>query len=367
MDWINKTYENGITGDAELGYFREVLTYYREGTIFESLFARPATLAVVALRDFNSALSAEERNWCFDSITNVLQHLILERESWDHQWDLRKYSLQDIGPVLYFTPSLVVLALGVPEKETRLKALFCQFILAPLHPHEFNKLFYAVRKDLWLGAPDFAYQCFVLLLAYGNLIEERSGWRKGYNDTDSETKAKETDDLIKQVLLDVHSINITIKLSHYASGFYSKAIAFVPANQDLEVFRKFTQGLLELHLESFDSGDRYDSASEYYEDREAVSHFVPRILLGQPMEFGQPIIDDLYKQYEEYESPHGRWSNKSNKEKFIESIVQNFIHAANLSEAASHEGIAIPSLSGVRLPIAVAHIMLIFDRNFVKE
>jgi len=341
LDWINNAIKNENNDKTQLGSFREALTYYREGKVSEPLFNRQGTLAVIGLRDFNGDLSVEERNWCIEAIVILLQHLILSREHWDYDMDGRKYHMQDVEPVLYFLPKLVVLSKGYPDKEARMKSIFFELILAPLHAHELSKLFRSVRKDLWRGDYDFAYQCFVLLLAYGALIDEKSGWRTGYGEPDTKRRTKDTDDLINKVLSDVHSVAVTIQLSPYRSGYYNKALTFVPANQNLEAFRRFAQGILELHLDFFQGRGRHERASEYYEDRTVISEFVPRILLGQPLSFGKAIVDDLYKRYQGSDEYPRILTTRSEKDKFIESIIQGFIYAANFSQDASEEGMQI--------------------------
>ncbi|WP_157757781.1 nSTAND3 domain-containing NTPase [Elizabethkingia occulta] len=262
------------------------------------IMVSPGTMASIALRDFSDQLQPEEIIWCCETIINLEEEKLSNKDSYAINLDL----LDNIAPLkglCYIFKANIDQILKLKVKE-----LVFRLLLKGLDERERIALQHAVIHDLALVEPAFVLNCWYGLAKAVEILQEQNKevernrmlYHQGKLSVGELHKSDEnnwSELLINSVVngnIDLPE-EIIVSLDLHTQWYLDDMLRIIPWNTTLPAHHKFIQDVLTLHI-SFLNNPK-SSMLDFYESRHAFTFYYPRYLLNQPTELSIPLFKQL--------------------------------------------------------------------------
>jgi hypothetical protein len=335
--WIDKAYNTPETSEARYIEWQEVYKHYSMRVVAEKLYSKPGTLAAVGLRDLNSKLTAEEKQWSVNTIYETLDAFVEDREEHDNSRQLNfDYQLMDVKPSLECLPRLfAIIKEEGPLKELKRRLLI--LLLSAIHEHEMNELLTAVRFQLWQLDFDFAKGTVYFLIKYAQLKQDNDGWRDDYGHRDEEAKTTTTEGLLQQTIeASLNHLDLTgVELNYFTTWYLNRAFVIVPSNIADEDLISFCIHYVQLHLEYLKT--ERDRSPNYYTERTNISRLFPSMLLHMSQARATEVADIFFDNYDQDTAKVLRFRRESEAQEFLSKIMEYTIRSLDSSVSTEDE------------------------------
>lgn len=252
---ISKSFElkEAISFDT----WKECYSHYLEGKNADFLYDRPVSLSIIGLRDFESELTVEQKQWCLDTIKNSITVILQDTFSRDYGLS-KSYNLMEKEIALSSFHFLFSSSKSEKEK-SELIALMTQTLFAPFGDHEIDKIVEYVRTVLFEKFPIEAKRIWFCLIKYSEFKKSNSHFRD-YHDEEKlkEKKLKEKAFVEEQSAIADISINIlTLDLEKNEGYLLARAFVITPYSTGEKLFSDFIKHFVQLLTEDLKLEENY--------------------------------------------------------------------------------------------------------------
>lgn len=252
---ISKAYE--LKEAINFHTWKECYSYYFNDENSEYLYDRPVSLSIVGLRDFESELTVEQKQWCLDSIKSSIAAIL--QDTFGHNYGLgRSYSLMEKGIALSSFHYLFSNAKRENEIN-ELIVLMTYTLFAPFGNHEMDKIVQYVRTVLFEKFPKEAKRVWCCLIKYSE-YKKSNPYFHDYHDQEKfkENKLKEQAFVEEQSVIADISIDIsTLDLKNNEGYLLARVFVITPFSSDEKLFSDFIKHFIRLLTEDLKSEENY--------------------------------------------------------------------------------------------------------------
>lgn len=289
-----------IEGDKEFSFddWLDCYDYYKDKRERDYTYDRPATAAILGLRDFKQQLNEDQKTWCVKAITEV--NTVVIQDTFE-----RSFNRDNSFNLMEKMTSLKATHLIYPEtlegdKNLVLEMVF-RFLSGPFPEHEVHDLISYVRDEFFKMFPKEAKQIWVGTIKYAEFVKAN---RKNYNAPDNDFDKKEQD-FVQEIItgselnLEVEKVN----LSSYNATILIRAFIATPYHLDDTVYSSFIIGLLPMIIDDLkkeegddvyypDSRNKDKDRKIEHQDRRRIEKFIAELFISES-ELAQSVLDQL--------------------------------------------------------------------------
>ncbi|MFC4686964.1 hypothetical protein ACFO4P_08450 [Epilithonimonas pallida] len=291
----------------------------------------PVTMAAVALRDFAHNLSPDELSWCCETVVNLGESKLLDKDAYPMNLDM-----VDSGPGLRSLSYIFKYDLD-GSFQLKVKELLFRLLLKGIDERDRFSLLAGISHDLPVYQPEFVKNCWFGLLEFIRIQKElnqeykRKKAQYHREEITLEQLNEANQDWFEKLVMSVLSGTITapetnnISLDMATHWFLDDAVRMIPWKTNVPAHHQFIQEILQMHLEYLND-QKVDSYSDYHDSRSAFIFFYPRYLLNQPLEFSKPLFSSIL-----YLTLSNEQDIKTDKfQQFISKLIKEFILARGI-------------------------------------
>lgn len=260
------------------------------------LYDKPVTLSMLGLTLCKGELDKQQRQWCFETITNAIS--IILQKTFRQSFELEsKYNILEKDIALQ-SFSVLFKSADLNEEIINVRQLLLYSLIAPFHDHELNELTKYIQNELIKSKPDEVHWAWKRLVAYTQYLKDNPRpWRESQDYEMVITKEEEfLQGLIIQddVEVDVSQIEFNID----RADLLLRAFTIIP--WEIEKSSLMHQFYLRfINFLSFDLQKGYDYERIGNRDRKLsfrilpAQHHTAKVLMHSDLEVVKEIIDEL--------------------------------------------------------------------------
>lgn len=292
---ISKGYD--LKEPIDFEKWKEVYSHYQNEGNLEFLYDRPVSASIIGLRDFESELTIEQKQWCLDTIKNSITAIL--QDTFGRNYGLsRSYSLMEKEIALSSFHYLFNNAKS--EKETNeLIALMTYTLFAPFGDHEIDKIVEYVRTVLFEKSPKEAKRIWCCLIKYSE-FKKSNPYFHDYHDQ-GELKAKkikEQNFIDEQSAIPDISIDIsTLDLKKNEGYLLARAFVITPYLTSEKVFSDFILHFLPLLIadlkleENYSYNRRKNERQIQFQQTHDAQFYIRDLLLNAEISLSRAVLD----------------------------------------------------------------------------
>ncbi len=310
---ISKGYE--LKEPINFEKWKEFYSHYQKEENLEFLYDRPVSLSIIGLRDFESELTFEQKQWCLDTIKNSI--IAILQDTFSRNYGLsRSYSLMEKEIALSSLHYLFSNAKN--EKETsELIALMTYTLFAPFGDHEIDEIVEYVRTVLFEKSPEEAKRIWCCLIKYSE-FKKSNLYFHDYHDQEKlkEIKLQEQKFIEEQSAIVNLSVDIsTLDLKKNEGYLLARAFVITPYTTSEKVFSDFILHFIPLLTEDLKFEENYSynrSRNErqiQFQGTHDVQFYIRDLLLYADISLSKAVLDLILNPIYATDFKHGRGSN----------------------------------------------------------
>ena len=273
--------------------------YYKGERERDYTYDRPATAAILGLRDFKQQLNEDQKTWCIKVITEI--NIAIIQDTYDRNFNRdNSFNLMEKMASLKAT-HLIYPETSEEDKNLAVEMVF-RFLSGPFPDHEIEELISYVRNEFFKMFPDEAKYIWTGLINYAEFIEVN---RKGYYTPDEDFSKKEqafAQDVVTGKKLDVKVDDAN--LNSYDATFLIRAFIATPYHLNDPVYSSFIAKLLPMitdDLKKEEGSDVYypDSRNKdknrkiEHQDRRRIEKFIAELFVTARPELAKLVLDQI--------------------------------------------------------------------------
>jgi len=282
---IHKAFEGEEPMTFEV--WKECFSHYSTSSI-NVIYDIPVTLSVLGLRDFNDNLNFEQKQWCVEMISYIVDMIAQSAKDTDFS-SPRTYNISEKDIALssfhlllkntedeegkHSIILLLIYVLSTQLHHTETKILkYVSTVLLPLYPLE--------AKKIWAGLIEFAE------------FKKQTPSYRGYDSEELQTYKLKEEQFLSEIdfknTVPIESINLE---NYESSLIITNAFLIIPFNTKDEILRDFIKHFVSLIVEKLLASKDY-SSSDYHIKFLAKEHLAS-LLLHNDFEFSSQVLDIL--------------------------------------------------------------------------
>lgn len=322
-NWLAKISENDKEVEKDFSKWEECYNYYIIPENKNILYDRPALLAIIGLRNYNSNLSVSQKNWCVNSILKSIQSLLRDPLN-ENFFEMPEVHPLDKGPTF---KTFLLLFDNVVEKEDiiELEILLMHVIIATFFHQDLEILISNIREELFIKHPEIVQIIWLGLLNYAEFAKTNHYF---LDDPDKERLKKALDretEFIEQSIKNPAESTPTLEnitLEKYEHWYLRRTFEIIPYRTNDQLQLDFIKVYIHLII----SDQRNNEHDEFeYEAVYNASLYLSIFLLENELQNSYQVIDLLIEATRSlnthYNYRHGRLYE------FLSDTFKNIIYS----------------------------------------
>ena len=292
---ISKAYE--LKEPINFERWNDSYSHYQSEENLEKLYDRPVSLSTIGLRDFENELSAEQKQWCLDTIKDSITAIL--QDTFSHNFGLdRKYSFREKEIALCSFHYLFSNSRNEAET-SELVALMTYTLFAPFGDHEIGKVLDYVKNVFFEKFPKEAKRSWWCLIKYSE-FKKLNPHLNDYRDPEQINEKKSMEQAFVEEQSAISNISIDIsKLDFSNNEGYLLARAFVitPYRSGEKVFSDFIMHFIALLTDDLKLDENYsynrsrDERQVPFQSRYDAELYIRDLLLYADASFSKKVLD----------------------------------------------------------------------------
>lgn len=275
----------------------ECHTYYSDEDKFDIILSRPITLAILGLRDFSNKITADQKNWCLETIANAIGSILQDTFNRNYSFNMTVSLMEKEIALSSF--HLLMQNVGNNEDKAGLIAMMIYTLFAPFHDHEIDKIILYIKDVFFKEFPVEAKRVWFGLIKY-------SGYRKAnhkfYGDHDVEglNSAKESERKFVQEIAsdDKVALNLSkIDLENCEGYLLARAFVITPYDMEDKDFESFIKHFLPLLTADLKQKEDYSynrsrqGRQIHFQSVQDIKSYLAKLLLEAESELAKSVLD----------------------------------------------------------------------------
>jgi hypothetical protein len=292
---ISKVYE--LKGSMNFEVWKECYSHYLDNKNLDFLYDKPVSLSIIGLRDFESELTVEQKQWCTDTLNNSIKVILEDTFNHSHRLSM-SYNLMEKEIALSSFHYLFNYSKN--EKETsKLIVLMTYTLFAPFGNHEITKIIAYVRTVLFEKFPKETKRVWYCLIKYSEFKKSNSHFHD-YHDQEklTEEKLKEQEFIEEQSAIVNISVDIsTLDLKKNEGYLLVRAFVITPYTTNVKDYSDFIQHFIRLLTEDlkFEENDSYNRSRNkrqiQFQGIHNAQSYIRDLLLYADISLSKTVLD----------------------------------------------------------------------------
>jgi len=298
-NWSYKKFKNEKEASPEFENWQKAFQYLSQKKAYDFMFDKPATLAHVGLKDYNTFLSTNEKEWCVNTLVDSLAKI--QAASWDrYSLSMPEINLMDREPILKSFSLIFSYASLKPEDERELATLLFYCLICPIAPFEKAYLLEDYRNNLWEINPNIAENIWHLLIHYSAYKKSNHFY---INDPQKQEEANknEFDFISRKIGVDLQFNKEDISFETHVGHFLLLAVVLLPFDSAKVEHKEYIKLFFEIFLDAIYGDDRlheeFRKIQIQHEDKTVLMKYLSKLILIQTPVVSKEILNVVLEKY----------------------------------------------------------------------
>lgn len=283
--WVSQTFLKKSEENNTYEYWKECLEYSKNVDTSKLTFIDSfpiGTLATLGLDLFSDKLSADEFEFCVNTILEIAQKIYERKKKERLDFSL---SIYDNDSVYGSLPKLLLHKDKLTSQQLDdVKALTFVF-LRDLHTQldiHLKHLYYSFKKYVWSADYQFAYNCFIGLILYAE-FNKKYPRHSRYSEEEIKNIQNEEQEILGFIQTNDKDYEISdLSYSNYSHWDLDKATYIFPIYEEHNFSYSFLQAIFNAHIESYSLEEDGYGSTNYYEIGSTIKETILDFLFEIP-------------------------------------------------------------------------------------